>query len=166
MAVLQIKKLPEPVLREKAKPIEKITPEIVELSKNMVETMIAAHGAGLAANQVGVPVRLIVIDASLNTDGNKPLILLNPEILTTSDEVTAEEGCLSVPGFFEFIKRAGKVKMCGFDIHGKTINLECEGQLARAMQHETDHLNGVIFVDYLSPIKKKIFKKKYSGHEK
>jgi peptide deformylase len=166
MAILQIKTIPEPVLREKAKPIVDINQETVTLSKKMVETMIAARGAGLAANQVGIPVRLIVIDASLNAAEKKPLIILNPEIIESCEEVTGEEGCLSIPGFFEFVKRAGKVHARGIDIQGKAIDLECEGQLARAMQHETDHLNGILFIDHLSPIKKKIFKKKHSGPDK
>lgn len=158
--------MPDPVLREKAKPIGDINQEIITLSKKMVETMIAAHGAGLAANQVGIPVRLIVIDASLNKAQKKPLIIVNPEIVESCEEITGEEGCLSIPGFFEFVKRAGKVRARGIDIQGKAIDMDCEGQLARAMQHETDHLNGVLFTDHLSPIKKKIFKKKYSGTEK
>src|SRR5512138_2430245 len=122
MAILQIKTIPEPVLREKAKPIVDINQETVTLSKKMVETMIAAHGAGLAANQVGIPVRLIVIDASLNTAEKKPLIILNPEIIESCEEVTGEEGCLSIPGFFEFVKRAGKVRARGIDIQGKAID--------------------------------------------
>jgi peptide deformylase len=166
MAILEIKTVPDPVLRKTASPIENITNEIVRLSENMVDTMVAARGAGLAANQVGVPVRLVIIDAALNTKGKKHLIILNPVIVEAAQEEVAEEGCLSVPGFYEFVKRAGKVRARGIDLKGKTIELECEGQFARAMQHEIDHLNGVLFVDYLSPVKKNIFKKKFAGHKK
>jgi peptide deformylase len=166
MAILEIKTVPDPVLRKIAAPIENITSEIVKLSENMVATMVAAHGAGLAANQVGVPVRLVVIDAALNTKKNKHLIILNPVIVEADQEIIAEEGCLSVPGFYEFVKRAGIVRARGIDLKGKTIELECEGQFARAMQHEIDHLNGVLFVDYLSPVKKNIFKKKFTGQKK
>jgi peptide deformylase len=166
MAILEIKTVPDPVLRKIAAPIENITSEIVKLSENMVDTMVAAHGAGLAANQVGVPMRLVVIEASLNTKGKKHLIILNPVIVEAAQEEVGEEGCLSVPGFYEFVKRAGKVRARGIDLKGKAIELECEGQFARAMQHEIDHLNGVLFVDYLSPVKKNIFKKKFTGQKK
>ena len=166
MAILEIRTVPDPVLRKTAAPIEKITSEIVKLSENMVDTMVAAHGAGLAANQVGISVRLVVIEESLNTKGKKHLIIINPVIIEADQEVVGEEGCLSVPGFYEFVKRAGKVLARGIDLKGKVIELECEGQFARAMQHEVDHLNGVLFVDYLSPVKKNIFKKKFAGQKK
>ncbi len=166
MAILEIKTVPDPVLRKTAAPIENITSEIVKLSENMIETMVAARGAGLAANQVGVPVRLVIIDASLNAKGKKHLIMLNPIIVEADQEEVAEEGCLSVPGFYEFVKRAGKVLARGIDLKGKAIELQCEGQFARAMQHEIDHLNGVLFIDYLSPVKKNIFKKKFAGQKK
>jgi peptide deformylase len=166
MAILEIVTVPDPVLRKIAAPVDNITGEIVRLSENMVDTMVAARGAGLAANQVGVPARLVIIDASLSAKGKKHLILLNPVIVEADQEVVGEEGCLSVPGFFEYIKRAGKVLARGIDLKGKTIELECEGQFARAMQHEIDHLNGVLFVDHLSPVKKNIFKKKYTGQKK
>jgi peptide deformylase len=166
MAILEIKTVPDPVLRKTATPIDNITNEIAKLSENMVDTMMAARGAGLAANQVGVPLRLIVIDASLNTKGKKHLIILNPVIVESYEEIVGEEGCLSVPGFYEFVKRAGKVRARGIDIKGKVMEFECEGQFARAMQHEVDHLNGILFVDYLSPVKKNIFKKKFTGQKK
>ncbi|HVN95203.1 MAG TPA: peptide deformylase [Syntrophorhabdaceae bacterium] len=165
MAVLEIRTFPDPVLRKIAGPIENITDEIVRLSENMVETMIFAHGAGLAASQIGVATRLITIDASL-VGKKKPLVILNPVIVETIEEEVGEEGCLSVPGFSEFVKRAKKVSARGTDMAGKTLELECEGQFARAMQHEIDHLNGILFIDHLSPIKKNIFKKKYAGQKK
>jgi peptide deformylase len=166
MAILEIVTVPDPVLRKIAAPIDNINSDIIRLSENMVDTMVAARGAGLAANQVGVPVRLVIIDAAVNTKGKRHLIILNPVIVESVQEEVAEEGCLSVPGFYEFVKRAGKVLARGVDLKGKTIEFDCEGQFARAMQHEIDHLNGVLFVDYLSPVKKNIFKKKYTGQKK
>ncbi len=162
MSVLDIKVIPDPVLRKIAQPINNINDGIVKLSGNMIETMILAHGAGLAANQVGLPVQLVVIDASFNPREKEHIILINPVIVETDGEENAEEGCLSVPGYYEYVKRAKRVLARGTDMNGKTIEFDCEGQLARALQHETDHLKGVLFVDILSPLKKALFKKKYS----
>ncbi|HOC45337.1 MAG TPA: peptide deformylase [Syntrophorhabdaceae bacterium] len=136
--------------------------DIVKLSTDMIETMILAHGAGLAANQVGLPIELIVIDASLNPREKEHIVLINPVIVEKELEENAEEGCLSVPGYYEYVKRAKRVLARGTDIRGNTIEFDCEGQLARALQHETDHLRGVLFIDILSPLKKALFKKKYS----
>ncbi|HPU29016.1 MAG TPA: peptide deformylase [Syntrophorhabdaceae bacterium] len=160
MAILEIKTYPDPILREQAKPIEHITEEIKRLSTDMIETMRLARGAGLAANQIGIPIRLIVIELK-GKKGDKAMAIINPEIVLTESEEIAEEGCLSVPGFYEFIKRAKKVYVKGIDIEGKLFETECEGYLARAFQHEIDHLNGKLFIDYLSPVKRNIFKKKY-----
>lgn len=165
MAVIDIRTFPDPVLRKLAEPVENLTGEIVKLAENMLETMILAHGAGLAANQVGISRQIIVIDATLNVRDNKPLILLNPILVDTDGEETAEEGCLSLPGFYEFVKRAKKVHACGIDMNGNSIDIECEGQFARAMQHEIDHLRGTLFIDHLGPVKKGIFKKKYTGRK-
>lgn len=162
MSTIDIRVIPDPVLRTQSKPIENITGELLKLTDDMVETMILAHGAGLAAPQIGLPIRLIIIDASLNPTEKEPLILINPLIVEAQLEENGEEGCLSVPGYYEYVKRAKKVLARGTGLTGKTIELECEGQLARALQHEIDHLNGVLFVDLLSPIKKSLFKKKYS----
>jgi peptide deformylase len=162
MSVLDIKVIPDPVLRKIAKPLENIDDDIVRLSENMIETMILAHGAGLAANQVGLPLKLIVIDASLNPREKEHIILINPVIVEKDLEENAEEGCLSVPGYYEYVKRARRVLARGTDLKGNTIEFDCEGQLARALQHETDHLNGVLFIDILSPLKKALFKKKYT----
>lgn len=162
MSVLDIKVIPDPVLRKIAQPLENIDDDIVRLSENMIETMILAHGAGLAANQVGLPLQLIVIEASLNPREKEHIILLNPVIVEKDLEENAEEGCLSVPGYYEYVKRAKRVLARGTDLKGNTIEFDCEGQLARALQHETDHLNGVLFIDILSPLKKALFKKKYT----
>jgi peptide deformylase len=162
MPLLDIRVIPDPVLREIARPVEDINDDIVTLSASMIETMILAHGAGLAANQVGLPIQLVVIDASLNPRDKEHIVLINPVIVETDLEENAEEGCLSVPGYYEYVKRAKRVLARATDINGKTIEFDCEGQLARALQHETDHLKGVLFVDILSPLKKALFKKKYS----
>jgi peptide deformylase len=163
MSTIDIRVIPDPVLRKLAKPVENITDAIVKISTDMIETMVLAHGAGLAAPQVGLPLRLITIDASLNPAEKEPIILINPVIVETHLEENGEEGCLSVPGYYEYVRRAKKVHARGTDIKGNTVDFECEGQLARAIQHEIDHLNGVLFIDLLSPIKKNIFKKKYTG---
>ena len=162
MSVIDIRVVPDPVLRKIAKPVENIDDDIVKLSTDMIETMILAHGAGLAANQVGLPIELIVIDASLNPREKEHIVLINPVIVEKELEENAEEGCLSVPGYYESVKRAKRVLARGTDIRGNTIEFDCEGQLARALQHETDHLRGVLFIDILSPLKKALFKKKYS----
>ncbi|MCK9227291.1 MAG: peptide deformylase [Syntrophorhabdaceae bacterium] len=162
MSVIDIRVVPDPVLRKIAKPVENIDDDIVKLSTDMIETMILAHGAGLAANQVGLPIELIVIDASLNPREKEHIVLINPVIVEKELEENAEEGCLSVPGYYEYVKRAKRVLARGTDIRGNTIEFDCEGQLARALQHETDHLRGVLFIDILSPLKKALFKKKYS----
>jgi peptide deformylase len=165
MALLTIRTYPDPVLREVASPVRHITEKIRTLSSDMLETMKLSNGAGLAANQVGVPIRLIVIDAHLNQD-NRPLILINPEIIEMESEIIAEEGCLSVPHYYEFIKRAKRVFVRAMDMDQKTVEINCEGPLAKAFQHEIDHLNGILFIDHLSPVKKGIFKKQYNKIKK
>jgi len=165
MALLTIRTYPDPVLREVAAPISDITDTIRKLADDMLETMKLSNGAGLAANQVGIPVRLIVIDGHLNPE-NRPLMLINPTIVSMEAEVVAEEGCLSVPRYYEFIKRAKKVIVEAMDLDKKPFEISCEGPLAKAFQHEIDHLNGILFIDYLSPVKKSIFKKQYSKIKK
>ncbi|OPY71866.1 MAG: Peptide deformylase [Syntrophorhabdus sp. PtaU1.Bin058] len=161
MAFIEIRTFPDPVLRKIAEPVKNVTEEILKLSGDMIETMRLSNGAGLAANQVGVPIRLITIEEHLNKQENRHIVLINPVIVETDSEETAEEGCLSLPKFYEYIKRAKKVLARGVNLEGETIEIECEGQLARAIQHEIDHLNGILFIDHLSPVKKDLFKKKY-----
>jgi peptide deformylase len=161
MSFLEIITYPNPILRKVAKPINNITEEVVKLSEDMVERMRLARGAGLAANQVGISVRLIVLDPQLKKS-DEPIVILNPSIAEKdSEDIVEEEGCLSVPKYFDFVKRSKKVLVKGIELSGESIEIECEGHLARAFQHEIDHLNGVVFIDYLSPIKKTLFKKKY-----
>ncbi len=166
MAFIEIRTIPDPVLRKIAKPVKDITDGILKLSGDMIETMRLSNGAGLAANQVGFPIRLITIDEHINKQENRHIVLVNPVIVETDSEETAEEGCLSVPKYYEYVKRAKKVLARGVSLKGETIEIECEGQLARALQHEIDHLNGILFIDHLSPVKKNLFKKKYQKGNK
>jgi len=171
MSLLKIKTFPDPVLRKVAKPIESITADILRLAEDMVETMRLSHGAGLAANQVGLPVRLIVLEeeADKKSRGNKAdraIVVLNPVITESSSEEIAEEGCLSVPKYYEYIKRAGRVFVRGTTPDEAPFEMQCEGHMARAFQHEIDHLNGILFIDYLSPVKRNLFKKNYVKNAK
>jgi peptide deformylase len=166
MALLEIRTYPDPILRKVAKPVDDVTPEIKKLVEDMIETMRLSRGAGLAANQVGVPLRLIVLEE--NTDkksrGDKEgrvIVLINPVIVESEGEEISEEGCLSLPKYYEYIKRSRKVSVKGMTINKAPFEIQCEGYTARAFQHEIDHLNGVLFIDYLSPVKRNLFKKKY-----
>ncbi len=160
MTYLEIKTYPDPVLRKVCDPVKNVTDELLTLCDNMVETMRLAQGAGLAAIQVGLPIRLCVLEGKTKRQ-DKPIILLNPVIVESDLEEVGEEGCLSLPKFYEFVKRAKKVLVKGMTLKEESFEMECEGFLARAIQHELDHLDGVLFVDHLSPVKKNIFKKKY-----
>ncbi len=165
MAILKICKYPELVLRKPALPVERVTDEIVKLSGDMLETMVGARGIGLAANQVGIAIRLIVLHLQTKK-GEEPLVLLNPAIVESDAEEISEEGCLSLPGYYEYVPRAGKVLVKAIDTRENPFSLECEGHLARAFQHEIDHLNGVLFIDHLSPVKRSLFKKRYAKSER
>jgi peptide deformylase len=163
MALREILKYPDPVLRNKTSRVEHIDSTIDRLINDMVETMHAAPGVGLAANQVGVPLQLAVIDLSAreNEDQRHPLlVIINPEVLSMEGSVVEEEGCLSIPDYAEKVKRSARVKVRAQDRTGKQFELEAEGLMAKALQHEIDHLNGVLFVDRLSPLKKSIFKRR------
>jgi peptide deformylase len=163
MAIHEIKKYPDPVLKKKTATIEAIDETVNRLIDDMVETMHAASGVGLAANQVGVSLQLAVIDIGEHGgEGTRhPLVvLINPEIISMEGSVVAEEGCLSVPDFSETVKRAARVKVRAKDRTGTPFELEAEGLMAKALQHEIDHLNGILFIDRLSPIKKSIFQRK------
>jgi peptide deformylase len=161
MAVLPIKKYPEEVLKKRASPIPALTRDVRRLIDDMVETMYAAPGIGLAAPQVGVSQRLIVIDVSVRDEKYPLIVLINPEIVEAENLIESEEGCLSVPGYTAVVKRAEKVVARGLGKDGKPIEVEGTGLLARALQHEIDHLDGVLFVDRLSAIKREFFRKRY-----
>lgn len=142
MAVYRIVEVGDPVLREHARPVPKITPNIVKLLQNMADTMYDAPGVGLAAPQIGISKRVIVIDA-----GEGLIELINPEIISAEGQEVDVEGCLSVPGLQGEVRRAARVKVAGLDREGKPVIVEGEGLLARVLQHEIDHLNGILFVD-------------------
>jgi len=152
------------VLRNKTSRVERIDSTLNRLIEDMVETMHAAPGVGLAANQVGVPLQLAVIDLSLREDEEQRhplLVIINPEILTMEGSIIEEEGCLSIPDYAEKVKRAARVTVRAQDRTGKQFELDAEGLMAKALQHEIDHLNGLLFVDRLSPLKKSLFKRRF-----
>ena len=164
MALREIRLYPDPVLRNKTARVDRIDSSLDRLIEDMVETMHAAPGVGLAANQVGVPLQLAVIDLSAQEDENKRhplLVIINPEILSMEGSVVEEEGCLSIPDYAEKVKRAARVKVRAQDRKGVVFELEAEGLMAKALQHEIDHLNGLLFVDKLSPLKRSFFKRRY-----
>jgi len=166
MAVLYpIRKYPDSILRQKASPIEEITDEVRKLAADMIETMQAASGVGLAANQVGVALRLIIVDMG-GEQGPHIIAVINPQIVESAGEETAEEGCLSVPGFYEPVKRALHVTVKGIDLDGSEQTVKCTGLAARAFQHEIDHLDGTLFIDHLSPLKRQLFRKEYLKQSK
>ena len=152
MALLPILEYPDPRLRKVAAPVQAFTPEVVKLVRDMAETMYAAPGVGLAATQVDVHKRIIVIDISDTKDDL--LVLVNPEIVMAEGEAECEEGCLSVPGYYDKVTRAARVRVRAQDDHGETFELDAEGLLAVCVQHEMDHLEGKVFVEYLSPLKR------------
>ena len=159
MAKLDILKYPDPRLHTVAKPVAAVDARIQTLIADMLETMYDANGIGLAATQIGVHERLVVIDVS--EDRNEPLVLINPEIEWMGQErVKGEEGCLSVPGIYDGVERATQVKVRALDGKGQSRVIEAEGMLAVCMQHEMDHLLGKVFVEYLSPLKRNRIKTK------
>jgi len=158
MALLQILHFPDPRLRLKAEPVETVNDEIRRIVDDMFETMYAAPGIGLAATQVNIQKRIIVIDVS--EDKSQPICLINPEILELDGEEEMEEGCLSVPGFYEKVQRAQRVRVRALDRDGKPFEIEDDGLLAVCIQHEIDHLDGKLFVDYLSSLKRERIRKK------
>ena len=162
MSVREIIKYPGKVLREKTHRVTECDAELDKLIDDMIETMYAAPGVGLAANQVGVSKQVAVIDVGARDEKSPLFVLINPEIVNLEGEVEAEEGCLSVPDYTTVLKRAMKVCVKGLDRNGKPVEIEAEGLLARALQHEIDHLNGILFVDRMGRIRKEFFKKRYA----
>ncbi len=158
MAKLKILEFPDPRLRTKASPVEVVDDDLRALIADMFETMYAAPGIGLAATQVDVHKRLLVTDISANSDA--PLALINPVILEKDGLVATDEGCLSVPGFYEEVERAEQIKVRFLDRDGVEVELEAEGLQAVCIQHEIDHLDGKLFVDYISEAKRQRIRKK------
>jgi peptide deformylase len=164
MPLREIRTYPDPVLRNKTSRVGRIDSALDRLIEDMVETMHAAPGVGLAANQVGVPLQLAVIDLSSREDEEQRhplLVIINPELIVMEGSVLEEEGCLSIPDYAEKVRRAARVKVRAQDRTGKQFELEAEGLMAKALQHEIDHLNGLLFVDRLSSLKKHLFKRRF-----
>ena len=158
-----ILQLPDPVLRKVSAPVEQIDDEIKALIRDMFETMYDAPGVGLAAVQIGVPKRVVTIDATRGEEEKKPMVFINPEIVSASEEKDVkEEGCLSIAEYYEEVERPVAVKVRYLDEKGKVKELEAEGLLARALQHEIDHLNGVLFIDHISKLKRDRVTKKFA----
>jgi peptide deformylase len=157
MPKLKIYTYGEPILRKAAKPLSDIKEEFVKLSEDMVFTMLEAKGVGLAANQIGRLDRIIVVQ---RPEDKEPLALINPEIIKREEAEALEEGCLSIPGINEKVKRNKHILLQAIDLKGKKVKLEAEGLLARILQHEVDHLDGILFIDRLSLIKKGILRPK------
>jgi peptide deformylase len=159
MALLSILQYPDPKLHTLARPIAAVDARIQSLVQDMLETMYDANGIGLAATQVDVHERLVVIDVS--EERNEPLVLINPEIVWASEErIVNDEGCLSVPGIYDGVERSTQVRVSALDAEGALRTLEAEGLLAVCIQHEMDHLKGKVFVEYLSPLKRNRIKNK------
>lgn len=174
MAKLEILKFPDPRLRKHCEPVKKVTPDLQQLAKDMLETMYEARGIGLAAAQVNHQVRLLVIDTRPKENGRykiedmtdleqqvpMPLVIFNPEITSKDGVTTYDEGCLSVPSYFETVERANLIEVKGLNADGKVIQFQTDGLLAICLQHEIDHLDGKLFLDRLSPIKSSRLKAK------
>ena len=167
MALRQILTEPNEILRKKSLPVDNVDKDLQILMDDMLETMYAAPGIGLAAIQVGVPKRVIVLDIEQKEGQKKPLFFVNPEIIQKSKNLsTYEEGCLSVPGQFAEIDRPDKCHIKYLDYYGEKKEINAEGMLATCIQHEIDHLEGILFIDYLSKLKKSMIVKKLSKQKK
>lgn len=164
MAKLPILEFPDPRLRTVAKPVEQVDDALRSLVDDMFETMYAAPGVGLAATQVDVHQRLLVLDVS--EDQSRPMVFINPEILSAEGHQVYQEGCLSVPGIYADVKRANQVRVKALDRDGKEFEIEADGLLAVCIQHEMDHLAGKVFVDYLSPLKREQVRKKLAKQQR
>lgn len=178
--IMKILTFPDPRLREVSKPVETFGPELKTLAENMIETMYDAHGIGLAAPQVGELIRMVVIDtrprdekgrrykdeemSELEKSVQQPLILINPEIVNGEGKTTFDEGCLSVPGYFETVQRNLVVEVKAFDLNGKEFRVKSDGLLGICMQHEMDHLEGTLFIDHLSFVKSNKIKNQIKKH--
>ncbi len=167
MSKKKIITLPDPILREMSKSVDKVDKHIKKLMDDMLETMYAAPGIGLAAVQIGVLKRIIVIDLSKDGEKREPLFIINPEIISKSSKlITYEEGCLSIPNQFAEIERPHSCKIKFLDYMGENRNIDAQGLLATCIQHEIDHLNGILFIDHLSKLKKDLIIKKAKKQKK
>lgn len=160
MALLEILQHPDPRLRQKAAPVTQFDPPLQRLIDDMFETMYAAPGVGLAATQVGIAKRVAVMDTSEDKAQPKPMVIINPEIYEAGDRQAMDEGCLSVAGYSDKVERYNKLRMRALDRNGQPFELEAEGLMAQAIQHEIDHLDGKLYIDYLSSLKRERLRKK------
>ena len=155
MSIRPLVILPDSKLRLVSEPVKEITQEIRQLAEDMLETMYDAPGVGLAAIQIGIPLRVVTMDVSKSEDERQPLVLINPEVIWASEEKrTYEEGCLSIPEYYEEVERPDRVRFRYMDLQGEMIEQDADGLMATCVQHEIDHLNGVLFIDYLSKLKR------------
>ena len=161
--VREIRIYPDEVLKKKAETVTDFNEEIRQIVNDMFETMYKRGGVGLAANQVGILKRIVIIDlhSGKENQGKEQIVLINPEIVTLEGEEIKEEGCLSLPGLYKKVKRAAYAKVKAQNLNGEEFTIEGEGLLARAFQHEIDHLNGIVFIDRLSPLQKRLTLEKY-----
>jgi len=166
MPDMKIHTYPDAVLKSTAEPIKNIDENLQKIIDQMFKTMYAAPGIGLAANQVGLLKRLIVFDGSPRDDEPSPHVLINPEIIVGEGSIKWDEACLSVPDYTADVIRNSRVQVKGLDRHGKPLDLEAEGLLAVCLQHEIDHLNGILFIDRISSLKRALYKKKIKKKEK
>ena len=166
MAVREIRHYPDPVLTQKGEKVSTFDAEFQCLIDDMVDTMYAAPGIGLAANQIGLALQLFVIDGAVKDPEHHIIVMANPTILSQEGEVIDEEGCLSLPEYVDQIKRAATITMAGLDRNGQPFTLEGEGLLARAMQHEYDHVQGILMLDRLSPLKRSLYVNRVKKLEK
>ncbi|MEN1729013.1 MAG: peptide deformylase [Pseudomonadota bacterium] len=164
MSRLTILEFPDPRLRRVAKPVDEVTESERQLAADMLETMYESRGIGLAATQVNQGVRVVVMD--LSEDRSEPRVFINPEIVERQGSQKCEEGCLSVPGIYAEVKRAEQVKVRALDADGQEFELEADGLLAVCIQHEIDHLDGKVFVDYLSPLKRRMVEKRLKKQQR
>ncbi len=163
MALREIIVIPDPRLKLVSEPVATVDSKVRKLADDMLETMYDAPGIGLAAIQIAEPQRIVTIDLARKEEPKKPVVLINPEIVWRSDEVSVyEEGCLSIPDYYEEVERPAKCRVRYLDLDGKAQELDCEGLMATCVQHEVDHLNGVLFIDYLSRLKRERVIKKFT----
>jgi peptide deformylase len=163
MALRDIIILPDKRLRQKSEPVKAVDAEVRTLVDDMFETMYKAPGVGLAAIQLGIPRRIVTIDTAKKDEEKQPRVFLNPEVLASSDEKsTYEEGCLSIPEFYEEVERPAQVRVKYLDLEGREQEVEASGLLATCLQHEIDHLNGVLFIDHISRLKRERVVKKFA----
>lgn len=158
--ILPILKFGAPELRKTSTPVDVFNDELEKIVKNMFETMYGCPGIGLAAAQIGLNIQLTTIDLSVGEEADKKIVICNPEIISSEGTQKAEEGCLSIPDFCDTVTRPLKLVVRGQDIHGEEIQIAAEGLLARCISHEMDHLNGILFVDHLSPLKRSLIRNK------